>query len=132
MRPCAPVRDSLTFARLGGSSMKPTFRQRLARLANSLRLPQARLAPRPRSRPGLEGLEDRTVPSALTVTNLNDSGVGSLRYELAQAQDGDFVVFAHRLQGTITLTSGELQVGQNVTIQGPGAGRLTVSGNHAS
>src|SRR5262249_13300138 len=70
--------------------------------------------------------------STLTVVNLNDSGPGSLRCALAQAQPGDTVAFAHRLHGTITLTSGELQVGQDVTIQGPGAGRLAISGNHAS
>src|SRR5262249_36427152 len=64
--------------------------------------------------------------------NLNDSGAGSLRDQLAQAQPGDTVVFARHLHGTITLTSGELQVGQNVTIRGPGADRLAISGNHAA
>jgi hypothetical protein len=70
--------------------------------------------------------------SNLTVINLSDSGPGSLRYELAQARGGDTIVFARDLQGTITLTSGELQVGQNATIQGPGANVLSVSGNHAA
>jgi hypothetical protein len=32
---------------------------------------------------------------------------------------------------TITLTSGELLIKQGITITGPGAGNLTVSGNHA-
>jgi hypothetical protein len=36
------------------------------------------------------------------------------------------------LTGVITLTSGELAVNQNLTISGPGAGLLTVSGNGAS
>jgi phospholipase/lecithinase/hemolysin len=75
---------------------------------------------------------DLGVPSTLTVSNLNDGGIGSLRYELALAQDGATIVFAPGLHGTITLTSGELQVGQNVTIQGPGADSLAISGNHAS
>jgi hypothetical protein len=97
-----------------------------------------RPAARSRFRPALEVLEHRSLlsgtglPCTLTVTNLNDSGSGSLRYELAQAQDGDAIVFARGLQGTLTLTSGELQVGASVTIQGPGAGCLTISGNHAS
>ena len=65
----------------------------------------SRRAPRPsRTRLHVEPLEDRTVPSTLTVTNLNDSGDGSLRFELAQAQAGDTVDFDSGLQGTLTLT----------------------------
>jgi phospholipase/lecithinase/hemolysin len=75
---------------------------------------------------------DLGLPNVLTVSNLNDSGVGSLRYELAQAQDGATIVFARHLHGTITLTSGELQVGAGVTIQGPGKDALAISGNHAT
>jgi hypothetical protein len=113
--------------------MRSNISRRVAQLTRSLwRRPASRAAARPAPRLALEYLEDRTLPSTLTVTNLNDSGAGSLRSELAQGQDGDCIVFARRLRGTITLTSGELQVGQNVTIQGPGAGRLTISGNHAS
>jgi hypothetical protein len=105
----------------------------VAGLARWFRRPPARRPiRRPTVRPALLCLEDRALPSTLTVTNLNDSGSGSLRGALAQAQSGDTVVFARHLHGTITLTSGELQVGQNVTIQGPGASNLTVSGNHAS
>src|SRR5262249_20968210 len=130
---CARVRPSPTVARLRGPAMKSTFSQRVARLARSLwRRPAPRAAAPPPFRPALDGLEDRALPSTLTVLNLNDAGAGSLREELARAQDGDTVVFAPRLRGTITLTSGELQVGKDVTIQGPGAGRLAVSGNHDS
>jgi len=113
--------------------MKSNFSRRLARLARSLwGRPAARAAARQPFRPALECLEGRALLSTLTVVNLNDNGAGSLRYELAQAHPGDTVAFAPRLHGTITLTSGELQVGQDVTIQGPGAGRLAISGNHAS
>jgi hypothetical protein len=40
--------------------------------------------------------------------------------------------FAHGLHGTITLTSGELDITGNLTVDGPGANRLIVSGNDAS
>jgi hypothetical protein len=62
-----------------------------------------------------------------------DSGVGSLRAEITAAHSGDTIVFAPALDGqTITLTTGELLIKQNLTLTGPGAGQLTVSGNHAS
>jgi hypothetical protein len=113
--------------------MKSKFCQRVARLARSpWRLPAPRPISRPRFRPTLESLEERIVPSTLTVVNLNDSGAGSLRYDLAHAKTGDTIAFASGLQGTITLTSGELRVGQSVAIQGPGAGNLSIDGNHAS
>src|SRR5260370_15670846 len=84
-------------------------------------------------RPCLEALEDRWVPSTLTVTNTLDSGAGSLRAEIAAAHTNDTIVFATSLDGqTITLTSGELLIKHNLTISGPGASQLTVSGNHAS
>src|SRR5262249_50407277 len=90
-------------------------------------------AARPRFRPMLEGLEQRWVPSTLTVTNNQDSGKGSLRAEIAAAHNGDTIVFAPSLNGqTITLTSGELLIKTSLTISGPGASQLTVSGKNAS
>jgi hypothetical protein len=56
--------------------------------------------------------------ATITVTNTNDSGSGSLRQALAVAHDGDRITFT--VSGTITLTSGGLQVTKNVTISGPG------------
>ena len=58
----------------------------------------------------------------ITVTNTNDSGPGSLRQALAEANDGDTITFA--VTGTIGLTSGELLVGKSITISGPGADSL--------
>src|SRR5262249_51851104 len=86
--------------------------------------------PAPRFRLQLETLEGRDVPSTLTVTNNLDSGAGSLRAEIAAARSKDTIVFAPSVDGaTITLSSGQLEISKNVTIQGPGAGLLTVSGD---
>ena len=84
-------------------------------------------------RPGLEGLEDRTVLSILTIMNNHDSGAGSLRAAIAAAKSGDTIDFAKNLNGqTIKLTSGELAINQSVGIEGPGANKLTISGTHSS
>lgn len=92
-------------------------------------------------RPRLESLDDRVVPSTLTVTNTLDTGFagdGSLRGEIAAAQSGDTIQFAipttdrgyNSATGscTLTLIYGELQITKNLTIQGPGASQLTISG----
>jgi hypothetical protein len=89
--------------------------------------------PRPAFRPRLEALEGRIVPSTLTVLNNLDSGAGSLRAEIAAAKKGDSIVFAPSLNGqTITLTSGELDITTSLSIQGPGASQLTISGSGLS
>jgi hypothetical protein len=70
-----------------------------------------------------------TQAATITVTNTNDSDVGSLRQAIADANDGDTIRFG--ITGTITLTTGELLVDKRVTISGPGAASLTVDGNAA-
>lgn len=72
-----------------------------------------------------EILEDRCLLT--TVTNLLNSGTGSLRDAIAA---GGTVDFLPGLSGTIVLSGGQLSVSQNVTIQGPGAGLITVSGSN--
>src|SRR5262245_59515162 len=67
----------------------------------------------------------------IVVTNTDDSGPGSLRDALANANDGD-TIDATGVSGTILLTSGELQIIHGVTINGPGAGTLAVNGNGSS
>ncbi|HEU0208269.1 MAG TPA: hypothetical protein VFQ78_04745 [Candidatus Udaeobacter sp.] len=50
-------------------------------------------------------------PATITVTNTNDSGPGSLRQALADADDGDTITFDSALAGqTITLTTTELAI----------------------
>jgi hypothetical protein len=83
--------------------------------------------------PRLETLEDRTVPSTLTVLNNLDSGAGSLRAAITAARDSDTIVFAPTLEGqTITLTSGALAITKSLDIEGPGPSLLSISGNDAS
>jgi hypothetical protein len=89
----------------------------------------------PRFRPRLEGLEDRNLLSTYIVDHLADDMVGSelngsLRYAITNATNGDSITFG--VQGTITLTGGELAITKNLTISGPGTSLITLSGNQAS
>ena len=75
-----------------------------------------------------------TIPAHATtiiVSNTNDGGPGSLRQALVDANDGD-TIDATGISGVITLTTGELLVDKNVTINGAGADVLAVDGNSTS
>src|SRR5262245_39274654 len=88
-----------------------------------------------RARLGLEALDSRIVPSTFHVTTLDDTGDGSLRTAVAQANahaGADAIVFDDGLAGTIALTGGDLDVTDDLKINGPGADRLTVSGGNVS
>lgn len=71
--------------------------------------------------------------ATFTVTSKKDSGDGSLRQAIlfANANPGaDIIDFA--VTGTITLTSGPLTITDALTIIGPSAGQVVISGNYAS
>src|SRR5207247_3201123 len=90
-----------------------------------------------------ESLERRVLFNAFVVdtlddTSLPDDGVVSLReaVQLANTSPGDDrILFAGDVRGTITLTGGQLDVTDasgSLTIEGPGAAALSVSGNGAT
>jgi len=70
--------------------------------------------------------------ATLTVTNCNDSGSGSLRQAVATANPGDTINFAPSPSCSLITLSSTIDVSKNLTIDGPGANALAVSGNHAN
>jgi predicted outer membrane repeat protein len=81
-------------------------------------------------RPQVERLDDRLAPAVFTVANTGDSGPGSLRQAILDANAGtgaDTIAFEPSVSGTIPLSS-TLTVTGDLTISGPGRDRLTVSG----
>lgn len=90
---------------------------------------------RPRPSLQLELLEDRSVPAVFTVANTLDSGLGSLRQAIldANANPGDDVItFAANLNGVITLNTQLPQLSSNIELLGPGAASLTVRRSSAT
>ncbi|QDT82004.1 putative outer membrane protein PmpB precursor [Gimesia maris] len=87
------------------------------------------------SRNVVESLEDRTLLTAFTVLNTDDSGAGSLRDAIEQANanaGADSISFEAALAGeTIVLTT-ELQITDDLTITGLGSDQLTLDGNSDS
>jgi hypothetical protein len=101
----------------------------------------------PRARLQLQSLEERAVPTVFTVTNTADSGTGSLRAAITAA-DADTTAphtinFSNSTAGgntnfydgtahTITLATALPNLARDMTIQGPGAGGLTITGYAAA
>src|SRR5437588_5473489 len=74
-------------------------------------------------RPRLEILEDRCLPSTLTVTRSDDglAEKGTLRYAIAHAASGDTIRLGADLSNKpIMLTSGELLLDKDLIIKGLG------------
>jgi len=78
--------------------------------------------PTPDPRLFVEGLEPRVLLSTLTVTTSNDSGTGSLRQAIIDANDApgaDIIEFDPSLAGsTIALTSGQFNITDALEIRG--------------
>ncbi|HUH08811.1 MAG TPA: carbohydrate binding domain-containing protein [Egibacteraceae bacterium] len=73
------------------------------------------------------------APSEAVVTTAANSGPGSLRSAIAGVSAGGVITFDPALAGeTITLASGALTIGKDLTIDASGAPGLRISGNNTS
>ncbi len=82
----------------------------------------------------LERLEGRSLLSTITVTNTDDTGPGTLRAAIEQADvdiSHDTIVFAPSITGTITLLSALPNLSGKIDIAGPGSSDLTVARSSA-
>src|SRR4051794_7699801 len=82
--------------------------------------------------------------ASVSVTNTSDNLAGSLRQIIHLAQTGDNIVFRIPTDGTdpgydaattvftIGLTSGELAIDKNLTIDGSAHQKIVISGTHTS
>jgi hypothetical protein len=70
--------------------------------------------------------------ATITVTSLADSGPGTLRAAINDSPANGTIIFAPGLVGTISLTNGKLEIRRPLTITGPGAAMLKVSGSYTS
>ena len=76
----------------------------------------------------IERLEGRVVPSSITVMNTDDSGAGSLRAAIEQANvDAAQDTIAFAVTGTISVASPLPDLSAGMSIVGPGPSALTVA-----
>ncbi len=79
---------------------------------------------------------NQTTPVAITlgpvVSITADSGPGSLRQAVADANPGDTVTVALPAPATITLTGGIIAILKNLTLSGPSSGTITINAGRNS
>ena len=93
------------------------------------------VAPAGKAEPLAGSFTVTVCPTTLTVTTTNDSGPGSLRQAIldANACPGTNIIdFAPSAYGTILLTAGELLITDHLFINGPGVTNVAVDGHAAS
>ena len=79
-----------------------------------------------------------TQAATLTVNDAGDTGPGNcastctLRDAISASGSGGTIAFAPGLASPITLSQGAMSINKTLTIQGPGAAKLTISANNAS
>lgn len=69
--------------------------------------------------------------ATITVTSTADSGAGTLRDAISQAAPGDTINFNLTYPATINLSS-DLTIFSSITIAGPGANNLAISGQNST
>lgn len=79
---------------------------------------------------GLFHGRDMSFQSRTPVRTLNDSGTGSLRQAIAEAEEGALITF--ETNGVINLTGGELVIDKSLTLIGNSATNTIISGNNLS
>src|SRR5688572_14116797 len=86
--------------------------------------PSTPLAPR------LPATPHALLATLVTVTNTDDAGAGSLRQAIIDAPDGATIQFDAAVAGqTIALSTGPLNIDKSLTIEGPVANGMTISGS---
>ena len=85
------------------------------------------------SSPSIEFLESRIAPATFIVTNLADSGEGSLRQAILDAneRDGaDIIRFKSGLSGMIGMSQGQMNITDDLKILGPRVGQICINGEN--
>ena len=81
-------------------------------------------------RPRFETLEDRLAPAVFNVLNTNDTGAGSLRQAITDANTAggqSTILFQAGVTGTIILGTALPDLDSDISLLGPGANELTVA-----